>query len=85
MGKHHSLEIKKLLVEFHETNNMTYAALGRKFKMSPSTVRNIINSFKNTGSVEASGSGGSRGRCTTSVDDRQIYVQAKKDPFITNR
>ena len=85
MGKHHPPEIKKLLVKFYEENNLTYAALGRKFDMSASSVRDIINRFKKTGSTEGPGSGGSRGRKTTPVDDRQILVKVKKNPFVTLR
>ena len=85
MGKHYSVDIKKAVVDFHKSGDYTYATLGRKFQMPASTVLNIINSYEKKGCVEKSGSGGNKPRCTSAVDDRQIYVQTKKNPFVTVR
>ena len=84
MGKHYSADIKKLIVACHEDEGLSYNALAERFKMPKTTVRGIIKKYEKTGSVDNVGVGG-KSRKTSAVDDRQIIVQAKRDPFVTVR
>ena len=65
-------------------NVKSFPEIGRQLYISKSTVKNIINKFKNTGSIEDIKVDG-RPRKTSERDDRKIVLAVNRNSFVVQK
>ena len=91
MGKPIAQQLKESIVSYWERNKdqnngagPTYPSMEAIFGVKSNTILSIIRKYKKTGSVENLPKG-HRKRCTTERQDRQIVLDAKRNPFTSCR
>ena len=77
-----SLEVRELIVKLRNEDKHSIGEISNIVKKSKSVVHGILKKFEESGSYEAKKPPG-RHRKTTSRDDRNIRLQAKKNRFAT--
>ena len=78
-----SLEIRQLIVKKHQ-DGWGYKRISREFAIPRSTIKSVIDRFKERGTVENEKRLGPA-RKTSSLVDRKIVRAVKKTPFTTTK
>ena len=77
-----SLEVRNLIVRLRNEDKHSIGEISNIVKTSKNDFHDILNKLEESGSYEAKNPPG-RPRKTTSKDDRNVRLQAKKNKFST--